>query len=341
MEPLEIKGDILSGEQMESIITDISNTTATEIMKSQQNLKNFIWQGMSLLATLEQATSDKDMELAIVQLFKTMVALRVYLTGEIYVLNIETRMHGTIEITLDDLFAKGLIVFNNSEIEYRLKDLEYEKLKINTYDKLYQNLVDRLFPDYVQLKTPTNFIYEREDEQKISGYFFHKYFAYYKASSTDSPTYFFIEEKAKIYNASNAKHYNRGHVYEWYIEDINNNRINGNQSTINAVAFMRAHNKDNIPFFAAGDITRKRERIEAVQVKRFNNKKLVTCTQIRTVLTRLAQLTGGSMTKEKIISVIKQAFLPGRSSWKKVQSDTKTYVETIVNEELLPKWKKT
>ena len=341
MDQMKINKDILSQEDIQSIAKEISTVTVEEILASQQSLRQFILSGLTLIKVVESAQDNKDLKKAIIKLFSLITQLRAKITGEVYILNVETQKSGTIEVPLDTLFQEDAITLTNAALEYNLNQLKTELESVEIHQKLYDKLVEKIFPHCHESSAMVNFIYyhSNKTKEKNQGHFFEKHFAHYVTLSS-SLAYFFLEQpksKSIAYYRKSAKFYNRGHVYEWYIEDLNKKDLS-NRKYIDPVAFMRAHKKDTVPFLAAGDITRqKNNQIQAVQIKRFNNHKLVTCTQLRSVLLKLQKLTEGKITKSKASKIIGQAFLGGRKQEKKVQQETKQHVEDFINNELLPK----
>jgi hypothetical protein len=95
---------------------------------------------------LEEADKNEVLNTAITRLFKAITELRTYITGEVYVLNVETSTQQMIEVDLGHLLQEGAIVVNGANIEYRLALLKEELEGIKLQNTVYQNLVNRIFP---------------------------------------------------------------------------------------------------------------------------------------------------------------------------------------------------
>ena len=84
------------------------------------------------------------------------------------------------------------------------------------------------------------FIYKHLDGKINKGSFFDKHFANYQSEKNSYIAHYYIKSrnlKKAVYTRNTAKFYNRGHVYEWYIEDLNKGKIEEN-SNISPIDFM-------------------------------------------------------------------------------------------------------
>lgn len=329
---------ILDTMSINQIAKEVTNISVQTILSSQQSLQTFIAQGLALIAAGKKSTETNEQLMnSITSLFNIVVKLREYFTGEKYYLMVETKESGTIGISLEELYAQGAIQTNDNKIQYNLAILNTEVKKIEIYEQVYKNLIERLFPqsenDHSLKET---FIYQHSKKNQSTGHFFDKNFAHYPAQNSYM-YHFYINERKKdiIYNRQTAKFYNRGHVYEWYLDDLNKDLVKGN-ANINPVSFMQRHKKDTVPFIQAGDITvQKGEQIYAVQIKRFNNHKLMTYSQIERVLRSLKNIISPQTTQEKLQEVIEKTFL---SNQEPIQAQTQLEVNRKVKE-IAKSWK--
>lgn len=131
---------------------------------------------------------------------------------------------------------------------------------------------------------------------------------------TNSIAHYFIpNNNGNFYTADTAKYYNKGHVYEWYLADIN--KMNSNKYDPQPLAFMKKHEKDNIAFLQAGDYARKVQNnkneyiIQAVQVKRENNKKLISYTQLKNSLQALLVLCDSTVSQRVFRDTVRKVFM--------------------------------
>lgn len=192
--------------------------------------------------------------------------------------------------------------------------MQTELKAIETYNKIYKSLTERLFPQAcAHTQDPLFFYKHTKAERAISeGHFFSTNFAHYNTGKTWAHFYIenIIHQKNAVYTSQTAKFYNRGHVYEWYLEDLNNENIGASTKEVDTQVFLQRHKKDTVPFLKAGDITvNKGEKIYAVQIKRFNNQKLITYIQIRAALNKLKKLRNKKLTEEKMLDIIQKTFV--------------------------------
>lgn len=181
---------------------------------------------------------------------------------------------------------------------------------------MLKHLNDLLFTNPPIKEEDPSFIYQHSSKNKDANYgqFWNgNYFAAY--GLVDPVYHYFIPQgkgESNLYTSETALFYNRGHVYEWFLADINKNP--NMQRTPQPVPFMKRHSKDNVAFLKAGDYTRKAKSkdgsytIQAVQVKKQNNTKLISYYQLKSTLETLLGLTG-TVSKEKYKQIVKEAFV--------------------------------
>ena len=325
----------LTNSELKNIAIEISGLTIKDIMSSQQSLNNFIAMGKRIIKAQKKKSKETNEELSktILTLFNLITQIRQFFTGEEYYLLVETENMETVGVPLKDLFANSAFTINKSKIEYNLSTLQNELKKIDTYETMYRSLVQRLFPQCnCDDNAEITFLYQHTKRNNLEkGHFFDdNHFAHYKARNTYIYN-FYVETRQKnfVYTKETAKFYNRGHVYEWYLDDLNKEQIKSNQE-VDPVAFMRRHKKDTVPFMQAGDITvQKGEQIYAVQIKRFNNHKLITYNQIETVLNQLQKLTNPNITKKDLQTIVTETFLSEKQE--PIQKQTVFQVEETVS----------
>lgn len=303
---------VLEISERKQIAKEVAQVSTEDILLSEQNFFNFINKGLDIINKgIEQPKQPEEkLKVEILELFKIITQLRHHFTGEEYYLLVETEAGNTIGTSLEKLFEKDELILKDGQIGYNLTKMQKELEAIEIYNELYKSLTNRLFPQICKYSEKNNFFYNSTEGRKI-GHFFSDNFAHYKAGNTWAHYYIedIIKENAE-YTSETAKFYNRGHVYEWYLEDLNNESIGATTTEVDAQTFMRRHKKDVVPFLKAGDITvNKGEKIYAVQIKRFNNQKLITYTQIRTTLTTLKELHNKELTEKKMLKIIQEAFV--------------------------------
>ena len=330
---------IIDTNEAKMLGAEIGENGIPEILQSAENLKGFIDNNLILIKTMiatgesnkKETTQELKKDLLI--LFQNMIQLRTYFTGEQYELMVGLENGNTIRVPMLELFDQQGILIKENQIEYSLTNLKHNYEIIDKYNTLYQQLTQELFPEHC-LNSGIPFVYQHTKGDHVSqGDFFNIHgqegFAHYKTQAT---YHFYIKQKQiqkSFYTKQNAKFYNEGHVYEWFLDDINNDVIKENKK-VQMYSFMASHEKDNVPFMRAGDITRKKDNIiYAVQVKKINNKKLITYKQIRTVLNKLKGLTSKRLTKEKATHIIQNAFL--QKDLNKIDQATLKRVEISVD----------
>lgn len=324
---------ILDDNAIQSIAEDIGDISIKEIFSSKKKLKIFIENGLSIINALEKVSDNETLQQLSIKLFNIVIKMREYFTQEKYILNVETQEEGTIEADLQQIFEDGAIAFNSGQFEYNLNKMQKYLKNLEIHQKIYNNLTNRIFKQAIEPINKNNkFIYKNSDATTDVGSFFEEHFANYQSQKNSYIAHYYIKTrhlKKAVYTRASAKYYNRGHVYEWYIEDLNNGKIE-EASRISPEAFMNQHKKDNVAFIKAGDITRQKgEQIEAVQIKRFNNVKLLTCTQLKTVLYKLNKLTSSQLTEEKAKKIIKQTFFSSQNKNKLQRQSSKTAEKAI------------
>ena len=309
------KHEIITPQKAQEFGKDIAKISAEEIFASQETFRYYIRTGWIMVNNAINDTNPKlpneELEKILVNLFRLVVKMREYLTGEKYALLVELEQGGSLGVSFDQLIKDQAIVFSNGRIEYSLNQLTQGIQIIQDYQKSYDSLLNRIFSACGTASAMDLFIYQHSDGNNAPpGHFFEEHFAHYSMGDSANTWYhFYIKERQQkvSYTSKTAKFYNRGHVYEWYMEDLNKGI---ERDASDAEAFMDAHDKDRVPFIQAGDITAvdNTNTIYAVQIKRFNNQKLMSLTQLRTTLNKLSQLTGRPPTKAKVEKQIKAAF---------------------------------
>lgn len=258
-------------------------------------------------------------------IFLNMIKLRQLLTGQTYKLWVGLEDGTSIETTLDQLADNqgGQIIVKNNQIEYSL-NLVYEDLKkIDLYNEQLKALNQKLFPN----TSPTGlaFKYQHSNKKQSLGQFYDNSNI---ALANDYYYYSLIGQKTNhIYTSKDALQYNRGHIYEWFLSDINKN----GKPDMNIDNFMHRQKRDNIPFIKAGDtieFDKKNKIIYAIQIKKINNKKLLTYKQIYRTLNILAKWDSGKNQKYNA-DIVKRAFLTKQDNLNK---GAYTHVEKIIKE---------
>lgn len=304
----------------------------TQFLSSLGSIKTRLLKDISIITKIMSAKGNIDPTIEsqlMVQLFKDVVALRTFFTGQQYMLAINY-YNSTYQAPLDDLFPAERIIINNGRIEYHVKDIIKTFEKINNYNDGLKELNKKVFTKTISNRYG-NFIYVHGNGDKNgpdnSG-FWQEHFAAYRAKGVQ---HYFIENRQKrsiVYNAASAKYYNRGHVYEKYLSDINSKKLDSYHP--DPYIFMKELTKDNVSFLRGGDYKMNKDGIiYAVQVKKINNKKLISYTQLYNILKSLEVLTQKGISKTTFKQVIKKAFITGE---KNINRGASSYIDHTVDQ---------
>lgn len=260
-------------------------------------------------------------------IFNHLIKLREYFTNQEYELQVVLKDGSVKRVPLNKASSSSLLIFSASQnkILYGIKQIDQIETVQKIAEKKLNNLMAQLFTSKLDLKDKhsSQFLYRKvKIKNKESSYdgigeFWsnnYERLAAYKANN-NAIQHFAVETRKQqhhIYTTNDAFYYNRGHVYEWFLTEQEKQKSTKTVIDISdPVEFVLRNSKENIPFLKAGDYEKGKK---AIQVKAWNNQKIISLNQIeKTLATLIGALKDGIISKADIQNSIEKAFVGGEN----------------------------
>ena len=232
----------LTEEEIQMVSDEAHNLLYPEQQQSFKlslgNIQNLIKKDYQLIVSIinKKGKIDSHIEkMCMLRIFQHLTQLRTMFTGQEYILQVGLNSGGTWESPLAGLFdeSQGKLEIYNGNIQYHINKIEKSINTIDNFNISLQKLMNKLFT--TGLGNGAKFIYQHSSGSTNEGVFWKSpNFAGYGTSSIAH--YFISQNTGAFYTSSTAKYYNRGHVYEWYLSDIN--QLNNSNYNPQPQAFM-------------------------------------------------------------------------------------------------------